>query len=327
VKGYGTRLMNQLKEHVKTEGIRYFLTYADNYAIGYFKKQGFSKTISQPKDRWSGFIKDYDGGTLMECEINQVVDYLNLAAIIKRQRSAVYDQIKKISNSHIVYPGLKIFAHLNAPTAATAAAAPAAAATAAATPAAPADAAATADNAAASTTGDGASPAPTAGSPAPASASASTGARPLLIAIADIPGVKESGWRPEPPSAAGSASGVGSLSTRTSASSGASDLHAKIGLILKGIKAAKDSWPFHHPVDEKLVPDYYTIIAHPMDLDTMNKKLNTYQYKSKEAFVQDAKYMVQNCMTYNQPDTTYYRCAVNIQTLIDKLVAQHFGSA
>jgi histone acetyltransferase len=31
VKGYGTRLMNQLKEHVKTEGIRYFLTYADNY--------------------------------------------------------------------------------------------------------------------------------------------------------------------------------------------------------------------------------------------------------------------------------------------------------
>lgn len=333
VKGYGTRLMNQLKEHVKTEGIRYFLTYADNYAIGYFKKQGFSKSISQPRDRWSGFIKDYDGGTLMECEINQVVDYLNLAAIIKRQRSAVFDQIKKISNSHIVYPGLKIFAHLNAPAATTAGAATAAATTAA-TPAAPApaDVAATADSAAPSAA-DGASPAPTAGGPSAATAAAAaasspspSGARPLLIAIADIPGVKESGWRPEPPSAAGSASGVGSLSTRTSASSGASDLHAKIGLILKGIKAAKDSWPFHHPVDEKLVPDYYTIIAHPMDLDTMNKKLNTYQYKSKEAFVQDARYMVQNCMTYNQPDTTYYRCALNIQTLIDKLVAQHFGA-
>ena len=34
VRGYGTRLMNQLKEHVKPEGIEYFLTYADNYAIG-----------------------------------------------------------------------------------------------------------------------------------------------------------------------------------------------------------------------------------------------------------------------------------------------------
>ena len=66
MKGYGTRLMNHLKEHVKTESIHYFLTYADNYAIGYFKKQGFSKQISQPRDRWFGFIKDYDGGTLME---------------------------------------------------------------------------------------------------------------------------------------------------------------------------------------------------------------------------------------------------------------------
>jgi histone acetyltransferase len=34
VKGYGTRIMNHLKEHVKMEDIEYFLTYADNYAIG-----------------------------------------------------------------------------------------------------------------------------------------------------------------------------------------------------------------------------------------------------------------------------------------------------
>lgn len=37
--GYGTMLMNQLKETVKPMGITHFLTYADNYAIGYFKKQ------------------------------------------------------------------------------------------------------------------------------------------------------------------------------------------------------------------------------------------------------------------------------------------------
>ena len=35
VKGYGTRIMNHLKEHVKGEDIDYFLTYADNYAIGW----------------------------------------------------------------------------------------------------------------------------------------------------------------------------------------------------------------------------------------------------------------------------------------------------
>ena len=40
VKGYGSRLMAHLKEFVKQEyGITNFLTYADNYAVGYFKKQ------------------------------------------------------------------------------------------------------------------------------------------------------------------------------------------------------------------------------------------------------------------------------------------------
>ena len=39
VKGYGTHLMNHLKNAMQKERIFYFLTYADNNAIGYFKKQ------------------------------------------------------------------------------------------------------------------------------------------------------------------------------------------------------------------------------------------------------------------------------------------------
>jgi len=45
VKGYGTHLMNNLKNFVIKEGIRYFLTYADNFALGYFKKQGFTTEV------------------------------------------------------------------------------------------------------------------------------------------------------------------------------------------------------------------------------------------------------------------------------------------
>lgn len=45
VRGYGTRIMNQLKEHAKREGITHLLTYADNHAIGYFRKQGFHKQV------------------------------------------------------------------------------------------------------------------------------------------------------------------------------------------------------------------------------------------------------------------------------------------
>lgn len=47
VRGYGARIMNQLMEHLKKEGITHLLTYADNHAIGYFRKQGFNKQVCQ----------------------------------------------------------------------------------------------------------------------------------------------------------------------------------------------------------------------------------------------------------------------------------------
>lgn len=47
--------------------MQYLLTYADNFAIGYFKKQGFTKDQKMAEYKWKGYIKDYDGGTLMEC--------------------------------------------------------------------------------------------------------------------------------------------------------------------------------------------------------------------------------------------------------------------
>jgi len=106
VKGYGTHLMNHLKEANRLDGIYHFLTYADNFAIGYFKKQGFTKEITQPQEKWKGYIKDYEGGTLMECVIHPNLEYLSIPKMIKRQRDVVYEKIKEISNSHIVHQGL-----------------------------------------------------------------------------------------------------------------------------------------------------------------------------------------------------------------------------
>jgi histone acetyltransferase len=109
VRGFGTLLMNHLKHHVQKTKMEYFLTYADNYAIGYFQKQGFSKICSMPKDRWVGYIKDYDGGTLMECYIHPGMDYLRVKQIVARQRQFIYEIIKQRSQSGKVYPGLEIF--------------------------------------------------------------------------------------------------------------------------------------------------------------------------------------------------------------------------
>lgn len=57
VKGYGTILMNHLKDYSNQFEIRNFLTFADEYAIGYFKKQGFSDDIKLNQVSYTGFIK------------------------------------------------------------------------------------------------------------------------------------------------------------------------------------------------------------------------------------------------------------------------------
>jgi histone acetyltransferase len=62
-----------------------------------------------PREQWFGFIKDYDGGTLMECRINHQIDYLDLPRTLQQQREMVFEKIKTISSSHIVLPGLTQF--------------------------------------------------------------------------------------------------------------------------------------------------------------------------------------------------------------------------
>jgi histone acetyltransferase len=67
VKGYGSFLMNHLKDYVSgNTNMKHYLTYADNYATGYFKKQGFTTDITLDKRKWVGYIKDYEGGTIMQ---------------------------------------------------------------------------------------------------------------------------------------------------------------------------------------------------------------------------------------------------------------------
>ncbi|KAG2234767.1 hypothetical protein INT48_000116 [Thamnidium elegans] len=109
VKGYGSFLMNHLKDYVSTyTNMKHYLTYADNYATGYFKKQGFTTDITLDKRKWVGYIKDYEGGTIMQCTTVPKVKYLHVHDILAVQRKAVYEKMKQYSTSHIVYPGLKM---------------------------------------------------------------------------------------------------------------------------------------------------------------------------------------------------------------------------
>lgn len=81
----------------------HFLTYADNYAIGYFKKQGFTKEISLEKSRWMGYIKDYEGGTIMQCTMVPKIRYLEAGRMLLKQKEAVRAKIRAFSKSHLVH--------------------------------------------------------------------------------------------------------------------------------------------------------------------------------------------------------------------------------
>jgi histone acetyltransferase len=110
VKGYGARLMNHAKAAAAArDGVTHFLTYADNNAVGYFAKQGFTKAVSLDPARWKGYIKDYDGGTLMECVLDARVPYAALPAFLSAARAAVDARVRAVSRSHVVHAGLDHF--------------------------------------------------------------------------------------------------------------------------------------------------------------------------------------------------------------------------
>jgi histone acetyltransferase len=104
VKGYGAHMMNHLKDYVKaTSDVMHFLTYADNYAIGYFKKQGFTKEITLEKSKWMGYIKDYEGGTIMQCTMIPRIRYLEASKMLLKQKEVVNAKIRSVSKSHIIH--------------------------------------------------------------------------------------------------------------------------------------------------------------------------------------------------------------------------------
>lgn len=106
IKGYGAMLMNHFKMHIKNTypGMMYFLTYADNYAVRFFKKQGFSEDISLERSVWAGYIKDYEGATILQCSVLPKVDYTSIRDLLTQQREAILQRIYLKSSSHIIYP-------------------------------------------------------------------------------------------------------------------------------------------------------------------------------------------------------------------------------
>ncbi|KAG8213621.1 hypothetical protein J3R82DRAFT_10306 [Butyriboletus roseoflavus] len=249
VKGYGGMLMDHFKAHIRKTyaTVMHFLTYADNFAVIFFKKQGFSKDITLHRSVWAGYIKDYEGGTIMQCTMLRKVDYLDKANIIARQRDAIIAKIREKSKSHIIYKGLDQFQE---------------------------------------------------GEP-----------EGVIVDPKDVPGLRESGWTP----------GMSTYSRSTPQSAEHNFMHRLLG----DMKAQPNAWPFLIPVNGEEVVDYYEVIKRPMDLSSMEHRLNTNQYQNLKTFLDDAQLIFDNCRLYNPEGSIYVKHAVRLEKFMKELVADY----
>ena len=67
------------------------------------------------------------------------------------------------------------------------------------------------------------------------------------------------------------------------------------------------STPFLNKVSKREAPNYHQVIKKSMDLNTVLKKLKTFQYKSKQEFVDDVMLIWKNCLTYNSDPSHFMR--------------------
>ncbi|PHJ26031.1 histone lysine acetyltransferase gcn5-a [Cystoisospora suis] len=275
VKGYGTRLMNHLKEHVKRSGIEYFLTYADNFAVGYFRKQGFTSKISMSRDRWMGYIKDYDGGTLMECKINPKINYLQLSQLLARQKIAVKGCVEKHCSS-LVWPSITFWKE------------------------------------------NPGQLLPPSEIPGLAQLDTKNELRHFLTNNGNGMGFGFPG--PAARNGLGRPFGLSRDGLKFEGNKGAGgavmSLKSQISALLSLLEKHSSSWPFRRPVSAAEAPDYYEVIARPMDISTLKKKNRLGVYRTKAAFREDLLLMFDNCRLYNSSETIYYKYADELQGFV-----------
>lgn len=240
VKGYGAHLMSHLKDYVKaTSDVMHFLTYADNYAIGYFKKQGFTKEITLDKPKWMGYIKDYEGGTIMQCSMLPKIRYLESGRLLLKQKAAVHAKIRAVSKSYDIHEPPAVWRKTKP------------------------------------------------GDPLPE------------IDPMSIPAIRATGWTPDMDALA--------RQPRRNPS------HSLLVHLLSALQTSSAAWPFLQPVNGEEVQDYYAVIKAPMDLSTMESKLDKDQYETVEDFVRDVLLIVRNCKRYNAETTPYAKAANKLE--------------
>jgi hypothetical protein len=99
-------------------------------------------------------------------------------------------------------------------------------------------------------------------------------------------------------------------------------LKARCLEILKPLMNHQNGWVFNVPVDpvELNLPDYFDIIKRPMDLGTVQRRLENGNFHSLEDFEHDVTLTFDNAMTYNQEGSVVHAMAREMK---DQFVADY----
>ncbi|ORY97374.1 Bromodomain-containing protein [Syncephalastrum racemosum] len=95
------------------------------------------------------------------------------------------------------------------------------------------------------------------------------------------------------------------------------------GQVLRELKKSKYrdiNFPFLAPVDIVAlnIPDYPTIVTHPMDISTIERKLIEGEYDSPAAFESDVRLMFNNCYKYNPPMIPVHKMGRELEKVFDE---------
>uniref|UniRef100_A0A8D0ATR3 Transcription initiation factor TFIID subunit n=1 Tax=Sander lucioperca TaxID=283035 RepID=A0A8D0ATR3_SANLU len=94
-------------------------------------------------------------------------------------------------------------------------------------------------------------------------------------------------------------------------------------IVTQKMMVVPDSWPFHHPVNKKFVPDYYKVIVSPMDLENIRKNISKHKYQNRDAFLSDVSLIHANSIKYNGPDSPYTKTALDIVNVCKQTLAEY----
>ncbi|KAI9300002.1 Bromodomain-containing protein [Cunninghamella echinulata] len=94
--------------------------------------------------------------------------------------------------------------------------------------------------------------------------------------------------------------------------------------IIRNLKKHRDAAPFLQPVDviKMNCPDYPMIVTRPMDLNTVDRKLNQLDYHTVDDFIMDVRLIFSNCYKYNGPEATVSLLCQNVESAFEKGLRQ-----